>query len=539
MKGKRLSLQAVLIILVVGVVGVSLLMTDVLINHAVGSNILQEQEEKGQTFARLVAEAEEIQEGLEANDPAAVQEYAERVRETSGLLFVVVMDMEAIRYSHPDEELIGERFVGEDEGPALNGETYSSMAEGTLSPSLRSFAPVFNSGGEQIGAVAVGDSIESIDQLMAENHGIILTSSLVGIAVGITGAVLIAAYVRRILHGQEPRDIARTFEERNRMLQSVREGVMAVDQAGVVTLVNESGRKLFEEAGLPDNPIGMKVIDFMPETGLHRVLKTGEAELDEELRLKRMTLLINRVPLTVGDEVVGAISTFRDKTEINALAEQLTGVKIYTETLRAQSHEMKNNLHVIMGMLHTESYKELHEYIRELTEMNGQAAHAALKQFADPVLGGFMHGKLSYTREKQVQMDIVCPSVIPAPADPKMNHHLITIAGNLIDNAVEAVQEQEVRKIRVSFQFEEKELLIEVRDNGPGLTEEVQKKMFTKGYSTKGDDRGYGLYLVWTTVQDCSGTVFIDTQRGRGTTVTVTLPYESQEGNDDPRTYSG
>ncbi|MBM7097331.1 two-component system sensor histidine kinase DcuS [Bacillus sp. H-16] len=529
MKGKQLSLRTVMIMLVVAVVGASLLMTDVLINHAVGNNILEEQEGKGQTFAKLIAKEERVIAGLEANDAASVQEYAERVRETSGLLFVVVMDMNAVRYSHPDESLIGERFIGEDEGPALNGETYSSVAEGTLSQSLRSFAPVYSRDGEQIGAVAVGDSIESIDELLSDNHGIILTSSLFGLTIGITGAVLIAAYVRRILHGQEPRNIARTFEERNRMLQSVREGIIAVDQEGVVTLVNESGRRLLEGAGLDQDPVGIKAVDFLPETGLHRVLETGEAELDEELRLERMTLLINRVPLTVGEEVVGAISTFRDKTEINALAEQLTGVKVYSEALRAQSHEMKNKLHVILGMLHTEAYEELQDYIHELTELESPATHTALKQFADPVLSGFMHGKLSYTREKQVQMEVVCPSVIPAPVDPQMNHHLITIAGNLIDNAVEAVQQQETRMIRVMFRIKEKELLLEVGDNGSGLSEEDQEKLFMKGYSTKGGDRGYGLYLVWSTVQDCSGTISIDTLRGHGTTVIVTLPYESQE----------
>ncbi|WP_026689272.1 DcuS/MalK family sensor histidine kinase [Alteribacter aurantiacus] len=529
MKGKQLSLRTVLIILVVAVVSASLLMTDILINHAVGNNILEEQERKGQTFARLVAEEEQIRLGLEANNALAVQEYAEKVRETSGLLFVVVMDMNGIRFSHPNESLIGEPFIGDDQWPALQGETYSSVAEGTLSPSLRSFTPIFSTSGEQIGAVAVGDSIDSIDELLAENHGIILTSSLFGITIGIIGAVLIAAYVRKILHGQEPRNIARTFEERNRMLQSVREGIIAVDQHGVVTLVNESGRRLLEKAGLAQDPVGIKAIDFLPETGLNRVLETGEAELDEEMRLDRMTLLINRVPLTVGDEVVGAISTFRDKTEMNALAEQLTGVKVYSEALRAQSHEVKNKLHVIMGMLHTKAYEELQNYIYELTELNSTANDSALKQFADPVLGGFMHGKLSFTRERKVQMEVVVPSVIPAPINPQMKHHLITIAGNLIDNAVEAIQQQEVRLIRIMFQVEVNEMIIVVKDNGPGLSEEEQEKLFMKGYSTKGGDRGYGLYLVWSTVQDCSGTISIDTLRGRGTTVTVTLPYESKE----------
>ncbi len=515
--------------LIVFVVGVSLLLTDLLINHAVGENILEEQEQKGQTLASLVSQEERIITGLENEDVEQVQAYAERVRETSDLLFVVVMDMNSVRFSHPDEDMIGETFVGGDEGPALEGETYSSQAEGTLSPSLRSFSPVINENGEQIGAVAVGDSMETIEEQLTANHFIILMSSLVGLGVGITGAILLASYVRRILHGQEPRDIARTFEERNRMLQSVREGIIAVDQDGTVTLVNESARQMFQEAGLKGEPIGMKAADYMPETGLHRVLETGEAELDQELRLDRLTLLLNRVPLTIGEEVVGAISTFRDKTEMDALAKQLSGVKVYSETLRAQSHEMKNKLHVIMGMLQTEAYEELKDYVRQLTELDAPALDEALRKFEDPVLSGFMHGERSYMREKQVELVIDCPDKIPAPADAAMNHHVITIAGNLLDNAAEAVQHQADGKVAIRFSYQKGELQIEVSDNGPGLTDEAQERLFEKGYSTKDGDRGYGMHLVWSAIQELGGRVAVNTRRGRGTSISVTLPYNETE----------
>ncbi|QKS72523.1 two-component system sensor histidine kinase DcuS [Paenalkalicoccus suaedae] len=526
---RRISLRAGLILLVVFVVGISLLLTDLLINQFVGDNILAEQERKGQTLAQIVAQEERVIEGLQQGDVDTIQAYAERVRETSGVLFVVVMDMNSTRFSHPTVELIGETFVGGDEGPALRGETYSSQAEGTLTVSLRSFAPIYAPTGEQIGAVSVGDSMEFIEEQLTANHLIILTSSLVGLAVGITGAVLIASYVRRILHGQEPRDIARTFEERNRMLESVREGIIAVDHAGTITLVNEAARTLFTRAGIDAEPVGMKAVDLLPETGLFRVIETGEAELDQEMQLNQLTLLINRVPLVLGNEIVGAISTFRDKTEVNALAEQLTGVKLYSEALRAQSHEMKNKLHVITGMLHNESYEELRDYVSELTKLEQPNGEVGLQAFKDPVLVGFMHGKYSYMREKQVDFHVRCETEIPIPKDRALNHAFITIAGNLIDNAAEAVYNQEVRSVSTLVSHKNRELMIQISDNGPGLSDEVQERLFEKGFSTKGADRGYGMHLVLSTIQALGGTITIDTSRGRGTTMTATIPYEEED----------
>ncbi|TDL30831.1 two-component system sensor histidine kinase DcuS [Jeotgalibacillus sp. S-D1] len=529
MKKRQISLRAIIIMLVMAVVAVSLATTDVLISRTISEDTREEQEEKGLTLARLVAQQEEVQNGLLANDPSLIQPYAERVRKTSGLLFVVVMDMEGIRLSHPDPSLIGESFEGNDETKALAGEEYSSTSQGTLSPSLRTFTPVYDEAGEQIGVVAVGDSLTAIEQLIAESHWIILSSSVLGIAIGVAGAFLIAWYIRRILHGQEPAAIAKTFEERNRMLQSVREGIIAVDQEGIITLVNDSGRRLFAEAGLPKQPVGMRAEEFLPGTGLTRILATGEAERDEELHVNHLTFLINRMPLTVEKEIVGAISTFRDKTEVNALAEQLTGVKLYSEALRAQSHEMKNKLHVILGLLRTESYRDLKTYIYQLTEHQFDQTERLTQNIKDPVMVGFLIGKLSYAREKQVSISITCPDIIPPPSQDEMKHHFITVLGNLIDNALDAAEESRKKNVSVKLTMENETLHIEVADSGPGIPKQLLGKIFEKAFSTKGDDRGYGLYLVRTVVQELGGTMTVDSFANSGTTFHIEIKYEAKE----------
>ena len=166
-----------------------------------------------------------------------------------------------------------------------------------------------------------------------------------------------------------------------------------------ITLVNRAALKLFDKAGLKDNPVGINIEEYMSTTRLTDLLKTGKPELDEEQNINGMTILTNRVPVIVGNKVVGAIATFRDKTEMQVLAEQLTGVRTYADTLRAQAHEFMNKLHVILGMVHTGHYEKVVEYISETVDHRNSEIGFVTKKIKDPVFAGFLIGKLSYARE--------------------------------------------------------------------------------------------------------------------------------------------
>ena len=173
------------------------------------------------------------------------------------------------------------------------------------------------------------------------------------------------------------------------MLQSVHEGIVAVDHEGKINLVNRSAKDIFRKAGLPDKAIGVKINDYMQSTQLPKVLENGRPEVDEEQNINGIKILVNRVPLYVNNEIVGAISTFRDKTEISQLSEQLVGVKTYAETLRAQSHEFSNRLHVILGMIQMENYNDLKQYIYEIVEHGTQENENIAVNIKDAALAGF------------------------------------------------------------------------------------------------------------------------------------------------------
>lgn len=526
----RFKLSTMIIFFVCLVVLLSLMSTDLLISHTVSKNIRANQEEKARIVARTVSKSHIVIDSLENRTYSnSIQQYTNDIQTATDVMFITVMDMNGIRKTHPNPEQIGKPFAGGDEKKALQGKEYVSTSKGTLGHSVRAFTPIYNNEDQQIGAVAVGISLKNVESALGRSHRNILIVTALGICIGIIGAILLARYIKRTLLGLEPFAIAKILEERSTMLQSVHEGVIAVDHQSTITLVNKSALQIFQKAGLDSNPVGMKIHDYMPSTGLDRVLQTGVPELDEEQNINGISILVNRVPLLVNGQVVGAISTFRDKTEVNQLAEQLTGVRAYTDALRAQSHEFMNRLHVIRGMIELKSYRELTDFIRTLINYRHQEFGNITEHFKDPALGGFIMGKLSYAREQHVELSIETENVIPEPADQKMTHELITILGNVIDNAVEAMTESEEKLLDLHFSFENESLMIEVFDSGPGMPEELQKRIFEKGYSTKGNNRGFGLYLVEKSNSSLGGELHIDSKPMLGTNFYIKIPYKSKE----------
>lgn len=524
-KRKRLwNLWKTITLLVCTVVIFSLLVTDILISHNVERTTEDSQAEKAKTIAHIVANDSIVIDGLVGKaDTSAIQTYTNRILKNTGVQFIVVMDMDGIRKSHPDPQKIGHHFIGGDEGPVLKGKEHVSLAEGTLGISMRVFVPIFSETGEQLGAVAVGISADNVKERVKESRHIIYIGVGVGVLVGIIGAILLARHIKKSLFGLEPHRIAKILEERNTMLQSVKEGIIAVDKEARVTLINNEAKRLFKKSGLEEDFIGKDVELYMPNSRIKEVLQTGEVQLNEEQNIYGITIVTNRVPLYVKGEIVGAIATFRDKTEIRKLAEELTGIRLYAEALRAQSHEFMNKMHVVLGLTHMKQYEELQKYISGMVSEHQYEIGGVMKRIKSPVFAGFLLGKLSYAREKNIKLIISEDSYMPEIDDESITHELITIVGNLIDNALEAVTNCEKKQVEVKIQHGDI-LTITVQDTGKGIKEKEIEELFTKGYSTKGDNRGYGLYLVKESIQRINGEIHMHSLVGKGTTITIEIP---------------
>ena len=522
----KYKLQTKIMLLVFAVVVVALLITNVLISHSIEVEIKEGIGRQALSVAHLVARSSIVIEGLtKIENTTALQVYANESAEAADVEYIVILNMQGVRRTHPNQAIIGEKFVGGDEAAALAGNEYISVARGTLGDALRAFAPVFAPDGQQVGVVVVGVLMDDIRVLVREVSKVLLVATVLGMVVGIIGAFILSRNIKKTLFGLEPEAIAKRLEERNAMLQSVHEGIIAVDKQGIITLANDEALRMLKLAGLHDNPINKPVQAYVPNTRLMEVIDSGKVELNQEQDFHGVSVLTNRLPMMIDGEIIGAISTFRDKTEVKVLAEQLTGVRDYVDALRAQAHEFMNKLHVILGLVKLESYDQLATYINRIAAEHEAEISFVAKRIREPVLAGFILSKLSLAREKNVVMHLAEESYVPQPQQKQIVHEMVTIIGNLVENAFEAVQSSAHKEVELHIYCDEGVLYINVSDTGEGISPAINEHLYQKGISSKGNNRGFGLYLVERSLEALQGKIEFETRPGEGTVFTVSIPY--------------
>ncbi|MCY8825244.1 malate sensor histidine kinase MalK [Bacillus atrophaeus] len=530
---KTLKLQTRLTIFVCIVVLIALFITFFTIGAQTSRSIREQEKSTALQTAEMVADAPIVPDSLENGKDRELREYTSQVQKITSTEFVVVMDMNGIRKTHPNPDKIGKRFTGGDETKALKGHVHISTASGTLGKSMRAFVPVYNKDGKQVGAVAVGITINEIDEIISHSLRPLYFIICVSIFVGVIGAVIVARTVKNIMYGLEPYEIATLLQERSAMLESTKEGILAVDESGKIKLANAEAKRLFIKMGILVNPIDQDVNAVLPKSRLKQVIETKKPLQDRDIRINGLELVFNEVPIQLKGQTVGAIATFRDKTEVKHLAEQLSGVKMYANALRAQSHEFMNKLHVILGLVQLKEYDDLGDYIKDIAIQQKSETSEIINDVKSSVLAGFLLGKQSYIREQGADLDIQCDNVIPNAADPSVVHELITIIGNLLNNALDAVSNRPKKQISMSMRYHEKQLHIEISDTGSGLSAEDQTKIFEQGYSTKGKNRGFGLYFTQQSMENLKGQMIITSEKNEGTTFSLRIPYESKEEQHD------
>ncbi|MBW4085214.1 DcuS/MalK family sensor histidine kinase [Paenibacillus sp. S150] len=482
-------------------------------------------EDKAIAIARTIALMPLVSEGLSEGRSKEIQAYTSKITRRNDIMFVVVIDMNSIRYSHPDASMIGKPFVGGGQKIALRGDESISEGEGLLGKSLRAFVPVYNNRGYQVGVVVAGLSLDRVQRLVRQNEWTIIAILLSGAVLGAGGAIVLARKIKRMMFGMEPSDISKLLEERSAMLQSTREGIIAVDHQARITMINMEAERLLGTAGITGNAMTRNIADYWPELRLEQVLVSGEAKQDQELELNGITLLASSVPIRVNGQIAGAIATFRDKTELAVLAERLSGISVYADALRAGAHEFMNKLHVIMGMTHMGLYDELQQYISGTVSNYRNEVGLITRQIKDPVMAGFLLGKLSRAREAEIELLLAEDSYLPEAADPRVIHELVTIVGNLLDNAMEVLEGQSRKEIELAFHYGQGRLICTVQDSGPGIPEALRERLFVQGFSTKGEHRGIGLYLVRKSVEKLQGRLQIISGGKPGTTFMADVPY--------------
>lgn len=524
----KLPLKVKLISLICLVFILSVIAQNIYIIHVVNNEYLINSRQRVENIASIISTSQTIIDKIQnptLQNITAIQATTEQTRALTQIDFIVIFNMQGVRYSHPDKNKIGQTIVGGDEQRALNGESYTSIAKGTLGDSVRAFKPIMNEKHQQIGAVLVGQTLQKINHLASRTSQPIWLSLFASLTIAIILAYLLSHNIKKILYGLEPIQMAQLFAERNAIIRTVKEGIVVINRNGLITQINDEAIRILRIDDDKENIIGLPIKNFIPNTRLHEVMMSGNAEYDCEQNINGVVILTNRTPLFVNDALVGAIASFRDMTEVRKLAENLTGVNRYADALRSQSHEFNNKLHVIYGLAFNDNRQELMDYLEQIIG-NQQAESKLVSQYIkDPIIAGFLNSKFSRARELNVTLEFNIDGILAPITDTSVIHSLVTILGNLIDNGLDAVQFLDDKQIKVSLVIDNSNFEIEINDNGEGISEKDIQYIFQKGYSTKGDNRGFGLYLVLASIDELDGHIQLcDLNNKKGTCFKVLLP---------------
>ncbi|PLY01835.1 MAG: sensor histidine kinase [Desulfuromonas sp.] len=520
------SLQTRLIILVSLLVMLLTLIASLIYTAIIGDVLEQQIGQRALLEAKTVARIPLVREQIVKPYPEGrLQDLAEQIRVETGAEFIVIGNRDSIRFSHPFTDRLGKRMVGGDNAPALErGEAYISQAVGTLGPSIRGKAPIFDDAGQVIGVVSVGYLLEDVrSQIHTRQTRVFLLVTIL-VLLGIAGAINIAKHFKKAIFGLEPEQIARMFTERATIIESIREGIVAIDRDALVTVTNRQAAEILGTTS-EEQILGQHIRNVLPGARLSRIITGGEERVDQELIVGDKALIINTVPMRENGEIIGAVASFRSKEEIDTLAKQLTQVKEYSEMLRAQTHEYSNKLHTIAGLIQIGHHKEALELIsRESAGYQGLIAFLA-KAVPHPVLAAFLIGKYNHAQELRIDFHIDPDSqLIDVP--PEMSREkLLTILGNLIDNAFDAALKNGGQpRVVLALTDSGNDLVFEVEDSGSGVAPELMEKIFEKGFSTKNIDRGQGLYLVEKALADLNGEITLSDSSMGGALFSVFIP---------------
>lgn len=468
-------------------------------------------------IAKTTASRPDIVEGFYHENPTEVlQPIAEKIRLETEAEYVVIGDKDGIRYAHPVEDRIGKEMVGGDnEGALVHGLSYISESTGTLGPAIRGKVPVYGYDGEIIGVVSVGYLKKNIINLLFLDYiDNIIIIVVFGIIIGVICSFLLSKRIKKDLLNYEPIEIAELLKQRNALIESVREGIIMVNQEGVITVANSAAYKTLSISE-NDPLIGKGIRAVIPNTNMFEVLKYGEKHLDKPTEIAGKQTIVNRIPIWNGDKVVGAVASFRLQSEIDSLVMELSQVKKYTEALRAQTHEYNNFLYTISGLVQLGNYDEALSLIHSERAEQGSLIHFISQRIRDSFINGILIGFFNRAKELKVRFIIDEDSQLDDLPKDIQKHLLVSILGNLLTNAFEAVEhlDEKNRIVRVLVVDQGRDLVIEVEDSGKGLDEELKGALFEKRISTKAknsEQHGYGLVKVSENVKELGGEIFIE-----------------------------
>lgn len=453
-------------------------------------------------------------------------EYLDSLKDTLEDIDVIsVISIDGKRLYHSSHELIGTVYDGTTPDFVTNSEGYYTTTDnGPSGTQRRAYAAIYDENGDYIGFVM---AIMLMKNVKAEVFQIFLTFTLITI-VAILMELLISAElsgkIKESLLGYEPDVFTSMFRMRDNILESLDEGIVAVNNNGEVQFANKSAVKILTSDGREDELIGKNISDLTEDVPALNLLCSPDTKLSGSSGDDN--ILIDTIPVKEDDVVVGAIGILHDRKEYTKLMEDLTGTRYLVDSMRANNHDFTNKLHVILGLIQMEMYSEATSYIQNITMVQRETISKVMNCINEPAVAALLIGKIARASELNVRF-ILREGCYYSPADIHLpSELLVTVIGNLIDNAFEAMNSMSYdgqKELLFGMFSKPGALLITTDDTGTGIAEEHIEHIFENGFSTKGAGRGTGLYQVKTITENAGGSINVESQEGVGTSFTVSF----------------
>ncbi|WHY77590.1 ATP-binding protein [Neobacillus sp. WH10] len=533
----RLSLKKMTTLLVLLSVFVSLVASAALLHRYVIQRENEMVKEKLKDIGRVVAKDPRVISEVSSDSfSSIVQDYTMDVMKKTKVNFIVVLNNQFIRLSHPDKSVIGKPFSNiEDARKSSNGVEHYSREQGILGEGTRFFTPIWNEKGEQVGIVCIGYVQETINQELWNAQKTIYIGLGVGLFVGLLGALYLANQLKKTLLGLEPKQIAARMKEREIIKDSVSEGIIAVAPDQKVLLYNHNFSEVMEKAKfteeyMQDGYLTKDIFSLL----FKEVFETEESISNRVIVVNQLELIVSIKLIYVKGKIYGAVATIRDQSDMLQLIRELSGTEQYVDSIRAQNHKFMNQLHTILGLIELGKYEDVTHFIRVLNADYRHEIGFVTDKIKSPAIAGFLLGKSSELKEQGVELKIDSDSQFPNMTMGGLLHDFLLSMGVLLDNSKEAVALSVKKQVRLFLCYDEDEevIICEIQDTGEGIEEQLLEKIFERGFSTKGEKRGYGLDAVQSIVKRYNGMVDVESKLGKGSIFRIEVPYKRRNSND-------
>ena len=497
---------------------------------------VEKRDQNLQNIAEAVANSPLVDDKIENPDDEKttelLNEYLDSLKISLDNIDVIsFVSRENIRLYHSNHELIGTEYDGAiPEFEKVSKEYYTSNETGPSGSQRRAYAAVYDKNGNYTGFVM---TIMLLENIKAETLQILFIFALITVAAILIELIIsaeLSSSIKKSLHGYEPNVFSAMFQVRDNILESLNEGVLAVDKNGVVQFANRSAAKMLGKKKAKEL-INTPFTDCCNDGFIKNVISTGEKEFNiQEQSIDNSNVLIDCIPIKEKDDIIGAVAILHNREEYTKLMEDLAGTRYLVDSMRANNHDFTNKLHVIMGLIEMEMYDDAVSYIENISIVQRETISKIMSVVDEPSIAALLIGKSARASELNIKFilndeshysktDLLLPSEL-----------MVTVIGNLIDNAFEAINIKDIQRqkeLRFGIYSRENALLITVEDTGIGISKDNLEHIYDNGFSTKGEGRGTGLYQVKEMVEAIGGKITVESQENVGTSFTVIFQNKS------------